>query len=664
LTQGFGIAPLEFYWGGTPHASVSYRTADTRAGGSLLNIEDYAEKIISTFGLGMGNYEQIYTELAGGGAYYQKHIRKPRNFSMLLHFKGDNPGDLHDNRNTIIEAIRPDYTGYDQPLIIRYQGEDSDGDEATNPVDIVCIPQPGLGDIPERARNNQAILNFTVLNGTLNGAYKEGLELGLYDTLPVGDYLVYRDKDGKWHDVDNSGTGIQDGGVLCLIESPNGDIIAGGEFEDAGLVANADNLFKWTGSAIEAVTGSDDFGSVNASVWALCYDAEGNLYIGGKFDNAGDSNGDGIVKWDGSNLSSLGTGVDDSSTETVLCIAIEPNTGDIYAGGTFDGMGGVANTAKIAYWDISASVWKPLDTGLNGLVYALAFAPNGDLYIGGAFTNADGANGDYICYWDGSAFNMLGDTELSATVRDLTFDKNGLLYACGDFINAGGDANADGVAMFNNNCWQGLGEGVESGVTIKTLYIDENNLYIGGDEYAPGSFPDLSLYLSMWKNGAWGLIDVAPPTGATVSDIIKTSTGDLFVAGSYDGTTVVCDQKTVTNNGNTAIYPTIEILGPGVLQSITNYTTGKGITFDGLTLQDGEIITLKLDPTNIDMKSDWVGRGDLMQYVNPGSDLGSFHLKPGDNYINLFMSSGTDGNTKAYIYFTPKFWNLEGSRYE
>jgi hypothetical protein len=54
----------------------------------------------------------------------------------------------------------------------------------------------------------------------------------------------------------------------------------------------------------------------------------------------------------------------------------------------------------------------------------------------------------------------------------------------------------------------------------------------------------------------------------------------------------------------------------------------------------------------------------MQKYVNPGSDIGSFYLKPGTNYISLFMPSGTTAATQAFIYWTPKFWNIEGSRYE
>ncbi len=652
-TKGFGIAPLEFYWGGTPHASVSYRTADTRAGGSLLDLETYAV-VSAGFGLGMGNFNQIYNELASGGAYYQKHIRKPRNFSLLLSYYGDNAGDLHDKRNAVIEAVRPDYTGYDQPLIIRYQGENSSGYEATNPVDIICIPQPSHADLPDNSRLQlNEVLNFTVLDSYLTGAYKEGKELGLYDTLPVGGRLIYRDADGVWHDVANGANGIGSP-VQALVEAPNGDIYIGGYFTNAGNVAEADYLCKWDGSAITAVVPG-----FTASVRALCFDAAGNLYIGGNFTDVGDGNGDLIVKWDGAALSSLGTGGQGVGLPAVLALAIDPMTGYLYAGGNFTTMGGVADTANIAYWDGTA--WNPLSTGLNGIVYCLMFGPDGNLYIGGGFTNADGTNGDYICYWDGTAFNMLGNTELNDGVYSIDFDGNGILVAGGVFTNAGGDANANYIAMFKNNSWCSLGTGLNG--LCETVHVGNNNEIYAAGEFTTAGGISIADKVAVYKNGAWGMLNVIFPGSDYILDILVSEKNELYIGGFFS-TAYANDSVQITNSGNTNVYPTIEMTGPGVVQSITNYTTGKEVQFDGLTLQAGETVTLKLDPIDIQMTSTWAGRGNLLKYINPGSNLVPFYLRPGTNYISFFMPSGTTAATKAYIYFTPKFWNLEGSRYE
>jgi hypothetical protein len=321
-------------------------------------------------------------------------------------------------------------------------------------------------------------------------------------------------------------------------------------------------------------------------------------------------------------------------------------------------MGGVANTSKIAYWNGSA--WAALSTGLNGSVLAMEFSPNGDLYIAGSFTNADGTNGDYICYWDGTAFHMLGDTELSAFIEDMTLDENGVVYATGEFTNAGGDSDANYIARFKGNKWEALGTGLNA--KGQSIDIKGDKLIVSGNFTNAGGLDVLGI--ATWSGGAWGsFIFQQPSTTGIIQDILITN-NNVFIAGSFSSTIVTNDSVQCTNSGNANVYPTIEITGPGVLQSITNYTTGREIQFDGLTLQAGEIVTLKLDPTDIDMTSTWTGRGNLLKYVNPGSDLGQFYLKPDTNYISLFMPSGTTAATKAYIYWTPKFWNIEGSRYE
>jgi hypothetical protein len=651
-TKGFGRAPLEFYWAGTPHASISYRTADTRAGGSLLDISSYAT-LAGVFGLGMGNYKQIYTELASGGAYYQKHIRKPRNFSLLLDYTGS-MSEITDNKNTIIEAVRPDYTGYDQPLIIRYQGFDNTNYEATNPVDIICIPQVSHIDPNTECAYNQDILFFTVLDSYLSGAYTEGKGLIEAQNLAV-EGIVMRDSEGNWNNMDG---GTEGGYVYCMAEAPNGDIYVGGTFTSVNGVANTAYLAKWDGSNWSTVTGTD---TLNANVLSLCFDADGNLYIGGAFSNLGDANGDRIVKWDGSSLSSLGTGMNNS----VWALAIDPDTGYLYAGGIFTLAGGVDGTALIAYWDGTA--WNPLNTGLGTLteyVQTLKFGPDGNLYIGGSFTDTAYP---YICYWDGSSFNPVGTAgDINGTVQAIEFNNTGELIVSGLFTNVASIADADYIAKFNGTSWFPIGTGLNNGGY--GIFIDDNNdLYIGGQFTVAGGLT-LSDRVAVYSNGSWRMLDIDLPGSDAIQSILIDSRDNLYIGGNFsttaDGNAFTNKVTICTNSGNTKIFPIIEIQGPGVLQSITNYSIGKEIQFDGLTLQAGEIITIQPVSGQVLITSNWGGRGYMQKYVNPGSDIGSFYLKPGTNYISLFMPSDTTAATQAFIYWTPKFWNIEGSRYE
>jgi hypothetical protein len=73
---------------------------------------------------------------------------------------------------------------------------------------------------------------------------------------------------------------------------------------------------------------------------------------------------------------------------------------------------------------------------------------------------------------------------------------------------------------------------------------------------------------------------------------------------------------------------------------------------------------LYLDPTALKMTSSWSGRGSVWRYLNAGSDIGNFFMKPGTNRIGVFIPSGYDvDDTKVYVQWQPKYWSLDGAVY-
>jgi len=641
-------------WTGAARNSSSYRPGTTAAGGELICINDYA-KVITSYGLGMGDWNQIMTKMTSGGDMYQTHIRKSRNFTLVLAYSGDNQGDLQANRKVILDALRPDLAE-GQTRIIRYQGFDANGNEATNPIDIHCVFQPSHNDIPDMPVYQREMLNFTIPSGLLQGAYNEGKELDLYAEFPAK-RIVKRDKDGNWCKWTGSAyasliTGLN-GWVSCMAEGPDGKIYVGGAFTDAGGVAGADYLARWNPvtEAWEAV-----IAGVNANVvGAMAFDANGDLYIAGDFLHLGDTNGNGIVKVDISTgtVSSLSLGLSPIGSD-VHAIAIDSN-GDVYVGGSFSNASGVLGTAFIAKWN--GTGWSALSTGLNMTVCALEFAPNGDLYIGGSFTNTDYP---YLCKWDGSAFSPVGNnTDINGAVHTLAFGASGYLYVGGDFTNAGGIANADYIAKWTGSAWESLGTGANGNVS--TIEVNSGKVYVSGFFTVAGGIT-IADRVAVWSNGAWQPLDIDLPGTAAVYAVLPASDGSLYIGGNFTGTAktgVVALNLNVTSaSANT--YPFIQIHGPGTLKAITNYTTGKSVMFDGLTLRAGEWINLSFDPLNLQFKGGWEGRGNLMRYVVPGSDYGDFYLTPGANNISVFMTDTTTASG-AWIQWTPQFWGLDGA---
>lgn len=121
--------------------------------------------------------------------------------------------------------------------------------------------------------------------------------------------------------------------------------------------------------------------------------------------------------------------------------------------------------------------YSSLLTGLNGSVKVIVVDASGHLYVGGAFTTADGNAANNIAKWDGSAWSALG-SGLDNTVYALTFDNNGVLYAGGDFT--------DKLSKWDGTTWTSLGAGLD-GPVYALAYSVGNILYFGGLFSAPYS---------------------------------------------------------------------------------------------------------------------------------------------------------------------------------
>ena len=655
-----------YYWEGLPRDSASTRMNYVKTGGELLDLEDYCQ-LVQVTGLGHGDWNQILTKMTTGGDLYQGHIRKSRQFSIVVDFIGDTLGEIEANRKAIIDAIRPDL--FEGEMVVRYQGFDDNGNEATNPIDILCVPLPAtLTDTPDLPNHQRAVLNFEVPSGLLDGAYREGGELDLYAEF-AADYIVRRDPQGNWCKWNGTAyvnplAGIN-GDIADIKEAPNGDIYVCGRFDSADGVTGTYRIARWskanqTWQGLGITPENSDIEIINC----MAFDANGDLYVGGDFTNlAGIANADYIAKWNGSNWSALGTGTNDP----VECLAINPDNGYLFIGGTFTLAGGVPNTIRIAYWN--GASWVAMGAGLNGRVRALTFHANGNLYVGGGFTDSDSTNGDYVCIWNGTSFKALGGTELDNEVMSLKFDNHNNLYAGGIFGAAG--SPAENIAVYKNGGWVGL-TSIGANSTVLAIEIESNNdVYVGGIFTTIGGLISTDQ-IAVYRNGAWSQIDINLPGSSGIYSILKASDGSLYLGGEFS--TTVSGENAISSvvalnlnvsSGSANTYPRIVITGPGTLYSITNYTTGAQIAFNDLTLLAGERIDLNFDPLNLKFVSSWAGRGSVLRYVNAGSDYGNFYLKPGINYISLFMDKATTTSaTKAWTAWKPKFWGIDGALLE
>lgn len=199
----------------------------------------------------------------------------------------------------------------------------------------------------------------------------------------------------------NMGDGLaQNGGdvsVMRIEANSQGLVFVGGSFNMAGTTA-VENIAMWDGTDWDSLTTGVTGGEL-PSVSAMALSSNGDLYVGGHFNNAGfdttfvlDSTGaiidsltsidplvvNNIARWNGTAWSNLGNGLAGGPRPTATAIVID-DLGAVYVMGDFNTAGGVA--ADIGVYNPGDTTWSALDL-TGGPTDATQIATDGtDLYV-------------------------------------------------------------------------------------------------------------------------------------------------------------------------------------------------------------------------------------------------------------------------------------------
>jgi hypothetical protein len=358
---------------------------------------------------------------------------------------------------------------------------------------------------------------WTALGAGVNGAVTSLAVLPSGDLVAGGSFTtaagITVNGIARWNGVGWSpiGAGMRRGAydatVSALAVLPNGDLVAGGNFDSVGgspIYAIA----RWDGRTWSALGAGFQYGSVNA----LAVLHNGDLIAGGYFMT------DRIARWNGTSWSFLGSGI--TSAGQVYSLAVLPS-GDLIVGGNFTGAGGVS-VSNIARWNGAA--WSALGAGTDLSVDALAVLPNGDLLVGGDFNHAGGAVANYIARWNGSSWSTFGTGMSYRTVNSITVLPSGDFVAGGGFNSAGGSI-VNAISRWNGSAWVALGAGLTE--------IHSLTMLPGGAIVAGGSFVGQTpAYAVAVLNGStWN------PLGTGIDNYIAAlavlPSGDLVAAGAF-----------------------------------------------------------------------------------------------------------------------------------
>ena len=642
--KGFVKSQNDYVWLGAPHASQSWRSGQTRSGGTLVRIGDYA-RVLFSLGLGMLTAMPIASPTSLGYSSYQTTHVGDREFILQLAFSGT-ADQIRTKRAALMDALRFDKTTIKQPLIVRYVGKDSTGGDATETLDIEAHYIDGLQDDPQDLPT-QTPVRFMSYLPFMERSGETATPLGYQTSVPDTANIMMRDTAGNWEAL---GSGLN-GAALAMVVSPfDGCLYVGGAFTQAGGVADTAYIAKWDGS-VWTPLGS----GLSAGVTSLAFGPDGTLYAGGLFTNAGGvAAADYIAKWNGSAWSALGSGAGGN----VYAMKFD-KLGNLYVGGNFLNAGGVAEADYIGVWT-AAGAWAALATGLNGIVETIEVGPNNEVYAGGQFTQAAALSTPYIAKWSGSAWSALG-AGFNGTVYALKYI-NGILYIGGFFT----FDSTETIAYPRIAQWNSKAIGVVPGITsldavVEGMAVDPltNELHVIGAVATVNGItipaPDV-----IYKNGVITFLGIDTQDASPhFYDIAFDKVGNMFIGGDWSASsTSLSATVTVPNVGGNRAYPVITFTGPGWVPTVKNYTTKQAIYFRNLTLLAGETATLDFRPGKKTLTSSF--RGNLENYVVPGSTKEIF-LQSGSNNVSAYML-GTTAASAAVMVWREGYLSNDGAK--
>lgn len=630
-----GQFPPAYGWNGTRHASTSYRTAQTRDGGQVLNLNVFNLLVTAVVGLGLSApthvvAQQGYTD----GARYQTSVHGPRELRVQGRLNTRSNTQLKQSRAALAAAIGIDRTAPRQPIALLYQ--EYDGLQPIGAMGkIIASYSDGLAGKWDNLVGEDVDVSFTQWLPFIQ-ANDGGTAMTQSEAITVTNIsnLMFRDVSGDWSKLsDFAGTDQ----VIDAIQHPDGTWYVTGAFTTIGGVA-ANRIARYdptTGTFSALGTGLSNQGN------RLFIDPQGNVYVGGNFATANGVTVNNITYWNGTTFVALGSGGTKGVNNTVNGVTMD-SAGNLYVSGIFTQAGGgaAAAIAKLT----PAGTWSALGTGLAGGVpsgFSVSTALNGtDIFVGGDFTSANGVSASKVAKWNGTTFEALS-SGANSDIRTTLVAPNGDLYVAGDLTTAGG-ITVNYIARWNGSQWSALGSGA-TGTFISRMALGYDGLlYVAGAITAMNGIT-LADSFAAWNGSSWVLPDIDMAGTAQGAGIATGRRGELMVC-FFNGTASnasAAQLNTLTNNGTAVTYPTIAITGPSSstsrLHTIRSYTTGEVLNFN-LTIFANEQITITTGPGLISVLSST--RGDLGATVLSGS-APELKLLPGANSVALLITGGT-----------------------
>ena len=620
--------PAAYLWNGTPHASTSSRSGQTRAGGYVMRLDRYGFILLAMIGLGLptpNNVSVPYVQL--DGAQYERTQKPARQFTLAGQWSAPTFAQLQRQMASLGEVLDRDLIGQQQPLVLLYQGTNDCGGVTGDAARIVCSYAGGLEGQTDNLHAEQASLVFRQWLPSILSDGEFGAALTPQTSLANANRVAIRSAAGVWSAI---GTGASGGSVYAVARGNNGIYYLGGAFTSFNGVANTRGVVQYN-PATGAISAMGT-GATSGRVADLIVAPNGDIWAIGNFtDMGGVVAADFVARWDGSAWNAVGA-------PPVAVNTVSAAQGVFGATGSFYYPSGPSSTVRA--WDGAA--WTTLGTvaGSGAAVNCIIRLANGDLLIGGDFTTVNAVAATNVARYSFSAGAWQAISgSITEVVRTLALAPGGIIYA-----------GTDNATPTLSSLWAWTGGGwsrqpnVPVGGSLLSLVVrPDGTLAIGGFGFAAPS-ANMIDQIGIWNGSVTTPIDIDLPGAGSAEGyrIWTAADGSMVVGFSTSGTASSSGITTVTNPGTAKAYPTITIKGPSSgtarLYELLNITTGRAIYLN-LTINAGETATLSLAPDNLSFTTDF--QGNVIGAILSGSSPADFFLQPGANTIAFFAADSS-----------------------
>jgi hypothetical protein len=685
---GFVIDQNCYEWTGTPHGSSSIRTADTRSGGREYFLEELGLRVTSFVGLGSAPSENISSEMANGSLFFQRSRYTARTFSIIGSIYGTSYTDLSRKRGSIVNLLRNDICGIQQPGLVRYQPYE--GKRPTGfPISIMCSYSGGMEGMIDNNYTERIELRFDAYSPYLYSDRVVSQILGV-KTINTGTLAMRTLLVDKAGDISVVGDGTYTIGKY-IRKAPNGEIYALGT-----MTGQSNPMFRWTGSAwVLHAIGIKLFAFLPTSR-IVAVKTDGSLYV--KADTP-----------DGWSL--IGTPA--GGTIDAICCDQRTNGNSIYAGGSFTSMSGVLSNhiarwhiwnrsvpAKGYWYNISLGVgfsshyppYLPDDPGMEHPVHIMSVDSSGDLYVAGKIASIGSFDTNGFAIYTGGndgiwkTFSLFSNTQVTPKSSLNWYDD--FFFNSMELDPVTGEMYLGGYAAYSQNPWQGYTIIISvKYMAIKTLYKGPKlNAHVENEIY---EFPNVRSLAMSGKSSRklYACIDtifvdvmsedMSMNTGLVVWDGRKISNIGIYsrltdfnyanedkygnIISVLSGLVIYTMESEIINLTSSDTDPTIFTYGDGDIKAVYNFRNGTALEFKSWVSGDDYYSIISRSPLGMFKKSNNVsvadafianqglsistGRNVIKAYVNEPITI---HEDTPGIIKEIILNGITDENTNLY----------------